>query len=387
MNRRRMRSNRFLPEYVTRFKDRHGKERYRFRRKGYPDRYFTAPLGTEEFREEYRRFNSKEAVQECVDETRASRTVPGSVADLLWRYISNPDRLGPTETTQKKVRRILERFTEGRETRPVKGIRFEHIDAIIAKTKAKSLDSKGREIGGVEAARKLRKELRRMFDFAVKLEWIATNPVQLSEPIKVAPSDRSTGFYSWTEDDIAQYRAKWGLGTKQRLAMELLLWTDQRKVDTIHLGPQHVRGEKFVIRQSKTGKTLVLPIAPQLRAAIKAMPACDSLCFIMTEWGRPFSVKGFGNWFRDQCDAAGLPNCTAHGLRKATMRRMAEQQMPNATMKAVSGHSKDDEVARYTQAANQERLAEGAILKLSEWEMSNLDPKLDTKAAQRTENG
>ncbi|SMC75946.1 tyrosine-type recombinase/integrase [Novosphingobium sp. B1] len=387
MTRKRLRSNRFLPEYVSRFKDRHGKERFRFRRKGYPDRYFTATLGTEAFREEYARFNSLVAVHEGIEESRAARMVPGSVADLIWRYAANPDRLGPTETTQKKVRRILERFAEGRETRPVKGIRFEHIDAIITKARAKALDEKGREVGGVEAARKLRKELRRMFAFAVKLDWIQSNPVDLSERIKVAPAERSTGFYSWSEDDIAQYRAKWALGTKQRLAMELMLWTDQRKVDTIHLGPQHVRGGKFVIRQTKTGKVLRLPIAPQLLTAINAMPPSDGLCFILTEWGKPFTVKGFGNWFRDQCNAAGLPRCTAHGLRKATMRRMAEQQMPNATMKAVSGHSKDDEVARYTQAANQERLAEGAILQLSDWEKSNLNPELDTKSAQRAENG
>jgi len=130
-----------------------------------------------------------------------------------------------------------------------------------------------------------------------------------------------------------------------------------------------------------------MPIAPQLAAAIAAMPASDAMCFLLTEWGKPFSVKGFGGWFREQCNAAGLPRCTAHGLRKATMRRMAELEMPNKTMKSVSGHSKDDEVARYTEAANQERLAEGAIKRLSEWEMSNPDPRLDAKSAQRTENG
>lgn len=111
------------------------------------------------------------------------------------------------------------------------------------------------------------------------------------------------------------------------------------------------------------------------------MPKTDAMCFIMTEWGKPFSVKGFGNWFREQCDLAGLPKCTAHGLRKATMRRMAELEMPSKTMKSVSGHKKDEEVARYIEAASQERLADGAIKQLSRWEMSNLGPELDTKIA------
>jgi len=381
MNKRRSKSNRFLPEYVSRFKDRHGKERLRFRRKGYPSRYFTAPLGTEAFREEYRRFNSADAIAEAREAAAAARCIHGSIGDLLRRYVAVPERLGPSEVTQTKVRNILERFCEGREDRPVKGLNFEHIDAIIAKARIKTVDAKGRKIGGVEAARKLRKELRRFFAFARKLGWIAINPVDDSQPVKVAPNERSTGFYTWTEDDITAYRAHWPLGTKQRLAMELMLWTDQRKIDAIHLGRQHVRNGKFAIRQTKTGKLLTLPIAPPLAAAIDAMPANDALCFLLTEWGKPFSVKGFGGWFRDQCDAAGLPQCTAHGLRKATMRRMAELEMPNKTMKSVSGHSKDDEVARYTEAANQERLADGAIKRLVEWEMSNPVPRLDANEA------
>ena len=32
--------------------------------------------------------------------------------------------------------------------------------------------------------------------------------------------------------------------------------------------------------------------------------------FLETEFGKPFTAKGFGNWFRDRCDEAGLPNCT-----------------------------------------------------------------------------
>ncbi|MCB2051702.1 MAG: tyrosine-type recombinase/integrase [Novosphingobium sp.] len=331
--------------------------------------------------------SKKRLVAEAREEVHAACAAPGSIGDLLRRYLTVPERLGPSEVTQTKVRRILEHFVDGREDRPVKGARFDHIDAIIAKARIKSLDEKGRIVGGPEAARKLRKELRRLFSFARKLSWINNNPVDDSQEVKVSPGERSAGFYTWTEADIATFRAHWPLGTKQRLAMELMLWTDQRKVDSIHLGPQHVHGGKFVVRQTKTGKLLRLHIASQLVAAIDAMPAHNDLYFLVTEWGKPFSIKGFGGWFREQCDAAGLPRCTAHGLRKATMRRMAELEMPNKTMKSVSGHSKDDEVARYVEAANQERLAEGAIRRLSEWEMSNLDPRLDAKSAQRTENG
>ena len=38
--------------------------------------------------------------------------------------------------------------------------------------------------------------------------------------------------------------------------------------------------------------------------------------FLVTEYGKPFTPAGFGNWFRQRCDEAGLPQCSAHGLRK-----------------------------------------------------------------------
>ena len=377
MSRRRLPSNRSLPPHVTRFTDRHGGERLRYRRSGYPSRYFKAAFGTSAFKAEYDQYNSPLAISQAAEEAHASRVVAGSIADLLRRYLAVPTRLGPSEVTQTKVRRILERFIEGREDRLVKDIRFEHVDAIIAKVRVKSVADDGRVGGGIEAARKLRKELRRLFAFARKLEWITNNPVDDSELVKVSPGERSTGFHTWSDQEIDQYRDFWPLGTKQRLAMELMLWTDQRKIDVVHLGRQHIKGGKFVIRQQKTGKLLKLPIVPQLAAAIDAMPPSDSMCFLVTEWKKPFSTKGFGGWFRDQCDKAGLPHCTSHGLRKATMRRMAEREMPNKSMKSVSGHSKDDEVARYTEAASQERLAESALTRLAEWETLNRSP--DTK--------
>lgn len=374
---------RFLPEYVTSFRDRHGKERLRFRRKGYPSGYFNAPLGTEGFREEYATFMAgAPAPIESM-----SPAAPGSIDDLCTRYLAVPTRLGPTATTQAKVRRIIDRFRQEHGSKPAARVGFEHIDKIIAERLPKRKVGKRME-GGVEAARKLRKELVRLFDFAVKIRMRPDNPVRVAERVKVAPADRSKGFHTWTEEEIAQFRAYHALGTKPRLAMELMLWTDQRRIDAIHLGRQHIKNGRIDLRQTKTGKELKIPVAPQLLEAIVAMPPGQSshLCFLVTEYGKPFTNAGFGNWFRDQCNDAGLTKCTAHGLRKATMRRMAELGLGNQIMKALSGHEKDDEVARYTAAADQVRMAESAIKALAQWErgqeVSNHSARLDTNSAE-----
>jgi integrase len=363
-----MAKRRFLPQYVTVFRDRHGKERFRFRRKGYTSRYFASALGTEGFRQEYRSFMDAPESSVAV---AIERAVPGTIDDLVTRYLATPSRLGPTIATQSKVRAILSRFREAHGTKPVARIGFEHIDAIVAAKLPKILVGKRME-GGVEAARKLRKELVRLFDFAVKIKMRSDNPVTQAERVKVARGERSKGFHTWTEIEIAQYRTYHPIGSKPRLAMELMLWTGQRRIDAIRMGRQHIQDGRVEFIQTKGGRELGIPVAPQLLEAIVAMPISDKghLCFLVTEQGKPFSNPGFGNWFREQCDAAGLHQCTAHGLRKAMMRRLAELHMSNQTLKSVSGHENDAEVATYTRGADQRRMADDAIRVLASWERS-----------------
>jgi ABC-type transport system substrate-binding protein len=82
--------------------------------------------------------------------------------------------------------------------------------------------------------------------------------------------------------------------------------------------------------------------------------------------GVPFTAAGFGNWFRDLCDKAGCPDVSAHGLRKATARRLAEIGCTEHEIASITGHASLKEVERYTKAANRKRLARSAMKKLIE---------------------
>lgn len=368
MSRRQSKSNRFLPQYVTRFPSQHGTERLRFRRKGYPGGYFKAPLGTEEFRQEYHAFMNPGTTP---DKPEVMRATPGTLNDALNRYMSVPERLGPTAVTQQKIRAVLEDFRQGRGDRPVRLVTFEAIDKIITKKMIKT-GTGNKTKGGIHAARKLRKELVRFFEFCRKAGLCEANPAADAQHVKVPAAQRSSGFHSWTEEEIQQYRDHHKLGTRQRLAMELLLWTDQRRCDVVKMGKAQIQNGRIPVVQEKTGKELWLPLAPQLLEAIIAMAPADTspFCFLITKKGGPFTKESFGNWFKKACRAAGLPHCTAHGLRKATLRRMAELEMANMPMKALSGQTNDKTLATYTAAANQKKLADYAITALARWEMS-----------------
>jgi len=180
---------------------------------------------------------------------------PGTIGDLFARYVAVPGRLGPSKTTQAKVLRILERFVAEHGGKTVIGLQFEHVDAILAKRLVKVQAGKRME-GGVEAARKLRKELIRMFAFAVKTRMRSDNPVVSSDRIKVAAGEKSTGYHAWTEAEIDQYRARHPLGTRPRLAMEMLLWSGQRRGDVHLFGDNHIVNGRIEMRQAKGGKHL-----------------------------------------------------------------------------------------------------------------------------------
>jgi integrase len=127
------------------------------------------------------------------------------------------------------------------------------------------------------------------------------------------------------------------------------------------VGRQHIRntpdGAVIDVKQQKTGTKLAIPIHPDLQAVLDATPS-GHLTFLTTAFGKPFAAAGFTNWFREACNAAGLPRGTsAHGLRKAACRRLAEAGCSANQIAAISGHKSLAEVERYTIAANQERMA------------------------------
>jgi len=102
----------------------------------------------------------------------------------------------------------------------------------------------------------------------------------------------------------------------------------------------------------------------ELQAVLAATP-CDHLTFLTTTYGEPFTAAGFGNWFRERCNEAGLPRCSAHNLRKAACRRLAEAGCSAHEIMAISGHTSLGEVQRYCDAADQARRARSAMATVS----------------------
>ena len=132
---------------------------------------------------------------------------------------------------------------------------------------------------------------------------------------------QSKGHYTWTDDEIAQYRAYWPIGTQQRLVMEFALETASRRGEVVRLGPQHVKNGWIHIERTHGSDDVDIPVRPELEAACDAMPKAH-LTYIVNAQGKPRSKYGLGNDFAKWATQAGLPKrCRLHGLRKAGMRQ------------------------------------------------------------------
>jgi integrase len=159
---------------------------------------------------------------------------------------------------------------------------------------------------------------------------------------------------------VAQFEATYPIGSRARLALGLLLFTGQRRSDVVRMGRQHVKGRVLKVTQQKTGTDLEITLLPELQEILAAHPA-DNMTFLTTKDGKPFTPGGFSHWFRLICREAGLPGLSAHGLRKAMCRRLAEAECSPNQIASISGHATLQEVARYTKAADQKRMAESAM--------------------------
>lgn len=171
----------------------------------------------------------------------------------------------------------------------------------------------------------------------------------------------SSGYRMWREEEIETFYAKHPTGSRARLALDLLLYTGQRRADVVRMGRQHLRDGVLYIRQSKTGTEASIPLHPMLRASLDALPQ-KNMTFLLTEYGKPFAVAGFGNWFWTRVAEAGLLlGLSAHGLRKAAGRRLAEVGCSAPQIMSLSGHKNLKEVQTYIEAANRLGVARQAL--------------------------
>lgn len=359
-----------LPRHVYPVADRHGKIRYRFRRRGWPSPYLPGEPGSAEFHRAYAAIiEGGPRVAEPVASTQ--KVTPRSLDDLVVRHKKSMRWNRNKPRTQLNQSRILARFMDRCDA---KGRRYG--ERPVASVTVAWLENIYRQMNDTPgAANNLRKILCGLMDTACRMSppWREDNPARLSGKF----SD-GEGFHEWTDAEIEQYRAHHAIGTMARLTLELALNTAARLCNVSQIERDHVVDGMILVNHVKGNHDTAVPMLATTKVALDALPAAPIRFLITTQYGKPFSVDGLGNKMRQWCDEASLPQCTMHGLRKAMSRHLAEGGATDAEGQAVTGQKKPATFANYRAKANRSALAMKAV--------SNLGPLASFQPEENDDN-
>ena len=129
--------------------------------------------------------------------------------------------------TQKTRRSILERFATS------KNYRDNPFALLLPRHFRKRRDEM---MATPEAANSMVKALRQFFRFAILYDHHDTNPATTVELLK----SKSSGYHSWTLEEIEKYEETHPVGPTPRLELALALRTGQRRSDVIQFGKQRL---------------------------------------------------------------------------------------------------------------------------------------------------
>jgi integrase len=328
--------------YVDEYIDRTGKLRRYFRKGGRRIGPLTGEPGSEEFMTAYAAY--------LAEKPAAAKTTlhSDSLGKLIVDFYGSRMFTDLKASSRQLYRYALEPLAKAHGHRSASGMTAQHAEKII------------NQIGALRPGmgNLTRAVMRRVMQFAVKTKLRRDNPMIGIDPFKVGE------HHTWTDAELKQFEDKWRLGTRQRLAYALLLYTGQRVGDVCRMGRADLADGLIHVVQQKTGAELWVPIHPELQRAMKAFPA-KGLTLVGDANGRPIKRDALSALMRSAIKSAGLPSrCVSHGLRKAAMRRLAEADSTANQIASISGHKTLKEVERYTKAADQKKMARQAMGKL-----------------------
>jgi enterobacteria phage integrase len=273
---------------------------------------------------------------------------PGSIAALVRSYKASSSYQKLRDTTKTGYSGRLREIEDKHGHRSVAGLNPERVEKAFL---LPNRDKPGK-------AHALLKMLRILVKHARKTGMLKTDPtIGLDRPALKE-------IRAWTEAEINQFEARWPIGSRERLAFALMLYTGQRRSDVHRMTWADLTTEGIRVLQQKTGAKLIIPVHRHLAEVLEAAPRVQ-VVMLSTAFGKPFTVAGFSQFMRDAIREAGLPlECQPHGLRKAAGRRLAEAECTPNQIMAVLGHKSLAEATRYTRDAEQARLALQAVSKM-----------------------
>lgn len=353
------------PPHLQRQISRHGTVSWVVRVGHGPRIYIRAPYESPEFKSEYH-----SAIRGDAPHPRRGKGSEGALGWLVARWQASSEWATLARATQRQRINILKHVLAEAETFPFREI-----------GKAEIIAGRERRSATPSQANNFLNTMRSLFKWAIANDFLESNP---TDGVKNVRRPNTGGFHSWTEAEVEQFERRWPVGTRERLAFSILLYTGLRRGDAARLGRQHVSKGVIYIRSEKTDTQVTIPVLPELQQVLDASRV-GNLTFIATQRGTAMVKESFGTWFKEACKAAGVPG-SAHGLRKATATRFANAGVTEAELDAIMGWSPGSGMSRiYTRRRDLEKLARRAVDKLQKNEPATSYAQPDKKVGREDE--
>jgi integrase len=367
--------------YYYEDRDRHGNLRRYFRKRiEHTEKYrkvrLREPPGTAEFHEEFAAAMTGRTYQKAEPaRPTAPRAVENSLRWLVEKYFRESITFRSYDEETKKVRRRLLKLLCNEPEKEGSQVQVGDLPCDIPEAKIIVLVNRKAETS-IDSANARLKAIRKLSEWAVSTtpKLMAAN---VAKNVPLLKRKNTGGWHTWTLEEIDQYVIRHPIGTKAHLALMLFLLVGQRISDIAKIGRPHIRraehispmlrkihpGRWLAFRQHKNRNSkpvdLVIPILPQLETVLAAS-TIGRLTFLETEFKRPYTTKGLGNWFERRCVDAGVPG-RAHGLRKAGATIAAENGATAHQLMSIFGWKTLEQAELYTEAVRQQLLAGGAM--------------------------
>jgi integrase len=262
------------PPHLHRQVTRHGAVAWYVRVGKGPRKRIRAVLGTPEFDNEYRAAIAGLPALERKD----AGTELGTLAWLVDRYRETKAWSDLSLASRRQRENILKHVLDKAGRQPITKITTASIMA-------------GRDRRTAAQGRKFMDVMRGLFRWALKAGLVKADP---TASVGNPSAPKSDGFVPWSVEDIAAYESRWPIGTRQRVWLDVLVYTGLRRGDAVRLGRQHIRKGVASIKTEKTDTVVTLPLLPVLMKTLDAGP-CGDLTFIAGESGRPLTKESFDN--------------------------------------------------------------------------------------------
>ena len=333
--------------YVDSFCDRHGRRRYYFRRARGVRVALPGKPGSPEFMTAYQKALSAHCEKKSIPRTRGE---PGTFDRLAKDYFQAPEFLRLAAPSKESYRYVIERWIreENIGRRLVAEITRDHVSGMVAK-----------RVSTPGVAHQTLQKIKILMHFAIDRGWRTDDPT-----VRLKAYGLGT-IHTWTDEEIKAYEQAWPVGTLERTAFALFLYTGQRVADVASMAWGDVEKAGIRVTQSKTKAKLTIPLHPELTMVLQATPK-KHVTILTNNRGAAFSRNGLGDWMAKSIACADLPSrCVPHGLRKAAALLLAEAGCSVKEIQAITGHASLAEIERYTRAASQKLLAAAAVARLA----------------------